>query len=186
LFAETHKTDCNSVSNTANLPFLSYQLKVPKGWECTAYSDEKSDSDTFFYWKNGDKEIALIEEKTTKKLTKEELGGFPDKEAKEPMRSIRMTLEAFLSDTGKTTNPVFQKFSAEFLPKPKAALFSKNNERVAFYTNLGMTVRKGKDVTEQSIMIYRKDYDDKFLSVGCYGLTPDEVFSLVINPVIQQ
>jgi hypothetical protein len=69
---------------------------------------------------------------------------------------------------------------------PKGLFFSKNNERAVVYTDNGAISRKEVFVSDRTATIYKRNQSDKFLIVQTYGLTADEMFSLVINPVIQQ
>jgi hypothetical protein len=172
------------------LHYKEYGLSLPNGWVCAAREDKDDITNTanvWVTWKSGDKEISLVENSFIWDVD-ESVKNVVAPNAKEPLKSIRFYTELLLADKKilANKNEEIQSMVAEFLQLPSGVLFSKNNTVAIVYNNNGTTRWNGKEVSFQGSNIYKISNAGKFLSITYYGLTPDEVFSLVINPVIQQ
>jgi hypothetical protein len=171
------------------LPFQAYGLQTPKGWSC----DISVFSNRLIYWTKGDESAKFFEENLKDVLSSKNKKSIAELEQREPLRSIRMFIEGFLGDQNALAqNAFWEKSAKQFLPKTKGILFSKNNEYIVVYGNSGaqeMLVRstmKEEPALQQTVIIFKKGQHYKHLNIETVGMTPDEVFSLLINPVIQK
>jgi hypothetical protein len=166
-----------------------YGLSTPKGWSCFL----PSHPNRLIEWKQGDKTADFTERDLRELLSPKEQKEIPTFGKIEPLRSIRMFVESFLADEkALATNEFWAKSAKQFLPKPKGILFSKNNEYTVNYGNSGIedvilgSEPKETPVSFQTVMIFKKRQPYRHLDIETEGMSPDEVFSLLINPVIQK
>jgi hypothetical protein len=176
---------CSDVA-TDNLLFPAYGITVPKGWKCRAVAPDAKSPIDLIVWDKGGKRFLIGENSLSLSDIKNELKGIPGLDVKEPQRTIRLFVEAFLADKQVIHTLIAKQFSDQFIKLPRAILFSKNNDLTVIYGNQGEKEHKGKQQDFQTAIFLKKDGGSKELSVGCYGCTPDEFFSLVVNPVIQK
>jgi hypothetical protein len=187
VFAAQQKPEMVPCSQIKASPvYSSYGLTVPSGWKCYTAAPKGSDAFQLIVWDKNNQRIAMSEDTLTQKYSKEELTGFPDTNLKEPLRTVRLMVEAFLADKKVINNLVIKGFSDAVIKTPHAILFNPDNKMIAIYGNQGKKEHQGKMQDFQSAMLIKKDGGNKALSVVCYGCSANEFFSLVVNPVIQK
>jgi hypothetical protein len=165
------------------LLYADYGLKTPpvkSDWKCDVIWWKDNASNPLILWQKN---------KTKISFSKGEIGKgdfsifekYVDRNNKltEPMRSIRLRVEAYLGTKefikkDENTALLVKQFQAD----PKAILFSPNNDRVIFYDHM-----KNYD---QFVHVYRTNDEKHYLTVSCSGCTADEFFSMVVNPLIQK
>jgi hypothetical protein len=176
-------------SQIATPGFLLFGLETPPGWQCTVSSDSKNPSRFPVLWIKGQQEIlssmdSMDDWKSDSRKYGKSVPGFG---MNYPQAVIRDYLEFFLADSNKLkNNPYLSENARLFAGNPKAILFSKNNDFVVVYHNNGATKRKGKEVSWQNAYIFKKSDSKNLLNVSCFGCSPDDFFSLIINPLIQR
>jgi hypothetical protein len=182
----TKRISCDELKSP--LTYSKYGLKTPQadtGWKCFNFFRNNQLLDAIA-WESGDKRISIIEgefeplEEVSEYVYENQKAPFPEKD-------IRLFAESFLADEKFVKkNHWTESLATGYANQTKGLLFSKNNKYTVVYQNEGIHEWKGKKVINQNARFLLKGKSDKYLNVSCYGCTPDEFFSLVINPVIQQ
>jgi hypothetical protein len=172
------------------LPYAEYGVETPNkesGWSCSVLVFDGMTPDTVS-WESGNKQILFGNYDPPPPDTAETQRALHlDPKIPEPLKSLRLYAESFLGDDKFKGRNKFTETSVQsYFDKPKAILFSKNNERIVVYQNNGLMKVSGAERIYQTAEIFRFDKADRLVNVTCKGCTPDEFFSLVINPVIQQ
>jgi hypothetical protein len=177
---------CNQVKNLA---FSSWGLKKPTDWKCTAYVSARTHESHLVMWEKEEKAIgiSISEAETWQTDEKQWKKQVPSYGLQNPFASVRNYLEFFFAEPDKLKNNPYLKANADYsLGLPKAVLFSKNNQNMIVYQNNGDHLFKGKKVIWQNAYVFRKDDKKHYLAVDGYACSPDDFFSLIINPLIQR
>jgi hypothetical protein len=181
----TVKESCAVYPGT--LPYLSFGISSPSQtspWKCEVLPGKKAPEGVI--WIQGKKTLVFSTDEYSANGMRADMLGL-DGKTQPYFTDIRAYAEILLNDanTVKKGTNLFT-LAQEYRMNPKAILFSPNNARVAVYFNRGEQTVRHEKTTSQYARIFDKKNLKSFLNVGCFGCTPDEFFSLVINPVIQK
>jgi hypothetical protein len=182
----TIQTPCEKLN--APLSSLAYGVTTPVGWSCVEIKgDKKKQFPVYYIWKKGDKSIEFVLNNQSDEVEENGKNRMLGEKVSEPQKSVRYYTELFLADDEIIKRAGFSRSSLFMYPMPKAVLFGKNNDKVVVYMNSGeVGIGEEKKQNYQSASVYRKNTGKGRLIFSCKGCTPDEFFSLVINPVIQK
>jgi hypothetical protein len=179
------------------LYFEKYGIKVPDGWKCSAVLDTKTKqpNKAYLWEKEGKSTIKLVALPMEMiSPNPEEMNAWVDdpKEA-EPDLSIRVFLNAFLGSQSYMTNNEREKLVNVYFNRPKAVFFSRGNKIITIYYNntpRAWNPKKplGIEKQKQRLLLFNTRDEDRslFLSVSCDACLFDELFSFVVNPVLQR
>jgi hypothetical protein len=169
-------------------PYQAWGYETPNDWACFYVPSDSAVKDSegspYYSWRTDGKEIRIFHAPIARVFS-----GVNLPKEQQPQATIRYLMESFLGDETVLQNDKAVSNEARLmLPNPKGVFFSRNNEKVVAYNNSGVPQRRGaKDKRMfQSAQIFSNTDKEMCLAFSCSGCTPDEFFSLVINPVIQK
>jgi hypothetical protein len=179
--------------------YADYGVSTPlasSGWKCTALVDAKTKiSNKAFIWEKKGKSpivIAGVPMEFVHPDAKEMKAWIDDPKEPEPRLSIRNFINAFSADNKYAINDSREALINTYIGQPKAVFFSRGNAIVmVYYNDTPKFVDSTKPVPlkdqKQRVLLFQNSpgHADWFLVAKCDGCLFDDLFNLVVNPVLQ-